>query len=153
MYLTIKLIHIISATLLFGTGLGSAFYMYQIYRQGYMKAMEIVNKQVVLADFLFTTPTIIIQLLSGLWLFHYTGLPWTNLWLWLVLGLFGFIGLCWLPVVWLQIKLTKIAQQLTAPSHDYHRKMRRWLILGLLAFPATLLLYVLMVFKPFFIQG
>ena len=51
MYLTVKLIHIISATLLFGTGLGSAFYMFMAYRSGSMKAMAVTNRIVVIADY------------------------------------------------------------------------------------------------------
>ena len=151
MYLIIKLIHIVSATLLFGTGLGSAFYLYFTYRQGNTTAMAITNKLVVRADFLFTTPTIIIQLISGLWLFHLSGLPWSNTWLWLVLGLYGFIGLCWLPVVWLQIRLSQMAKQAELINHAYRRLMNYWLILGLMAFPTTLVIYALMVFKPYWI--
>lgn len=148
MYLTLKLIHIISATLLFGTGLGSAFYLYFTYLRGNAEAMAVTNRLVVLADYLFTTPTIIIQLVSGLWLYYLTGLEWSNTWLWVVLGLYLFIGLCWLPVVWLQIKLTEMAENAIPNQALYHRFMRYWLILGLLAFPATLIIYALMIYKP-----
>ena len=67
-YPTVKFIHIISATLLFGTGLGSAFYMFMAYRSGNMKVMAETNRIVVIADFIFTTPTVIIQLVTGLYL-------------------------------------------------------------------------------------
>jgi len=150
MYLTIKLIHIISATLLFGTGLGSAFYMFMAYRSGNMNAMAETNRIVVIADYCFTTPTIIVQLLTGLYLANHLAIAWTSMWSLSVFGLYLFVGICWLPVVWLQIKLRNKAQHLLSPDTQYQLYMKIWLILGLLAFPAVIVIYILMVFKPFF---
>ncbi len=149
MYLTIKLIHIISATLLFGTGLGSAFYMYMAYRSDNIVLMAKTNRMVVIADFIFTTPTVLIQLLTGLYLLNQLGASWTSSWSLWVLGLFAFVGICWLPVVWLQIWLRDRAAVIDAPDEQYRRRMKIWLILGLMAFPAVLTLYAFMVYKPF----
>jgi len=149
MYLSIKFIHILSATLLFGTGLGSAFYMLMAYRSGSMRAMVVTNRIVVIADFIFTTPTVIIQLVTGLYLLNYQGLEWTSPWSLSVLGLYAFVGACWLPVVWLQIVLRNRAEQLQAPDAQYKFHMKIWLILGALAFPTVIILYALMVFKPY----
>lgn len=148
-YLAVKFIHIISATLLFGTGLGSAFYMYMAYRSGNMKVMAETNRIVVIADFIFTTPTVIIQLVTGLYLLDYLGLAWTSTWSLSVLGLYAFIGACWLPVVWLQIWLRDRANELNTPDIQYQQRMKVWLVLGALAFPAVIVLYIFMVFKPF----
>ena len=148
-YPSIKFIHIISATLLFGTGLGSAFYMYMAYRSGDMKVMAATNKFVVFADFIFTTPTVIIQLVSGLYLLNYLGQEWTSPWSLSVLGLYLFVGACWLPVVWLQIWLRDRAQELEQPDSQYKYRMKIWLILGLFAFPAVIVLYIFMIYKPF----
>jgi len=149
MYLLIKTIHIISATLLFGTGLGSAFFMYLSYRSENISAMAVTNRIVVIADFVFTTPAVFIQLASGLYLLQQTHLAWNSTWALLVFALFAFVGACWLPVVWLQIRLRDRAAELDCIDNKYRRQMRIWLILGLLAFPAVLLLYGLMIFKPF----
>ena len=148
-YPSVKFIHIISATLLFGTGLGSAFYMFMAYRTGNTKIMAATNRFVVIADFIFTTPTVIIQLVSGLYLLNYLGLEWTSVWSLSVLGLYAFVGACWLPVVWLQIWLRNRAQELNQPDAQYRQRMKIWLILGLLAFPAVVVLYVFMIYKPF----
>lgn len=150
MYLTVKLIHIISATLLFGTGLGSAFYMFMAYRGGNMEVMAETNRIVVIADFCFTTPTVILQLVTGLYLLKHLGLEWTSPWSLSVLGLYLFVGACWLPVVWLQILLRNTAQQLESPDALYKVRMRIWMILGIMAFPAVIVLYAFMVYKPFF---
>lgn len=149
MYLTVKFIHIISATLLFGTGLGSAFYMLMAYRSGNMQVMAVTNRIVVIADFIFTTPTVIIQLLTGLYLLNYQGLSWLSPWSLSVFGLYAFVGACWLPVVWLQIWLRNRAEQLQSPDAQYKFRMKVWLILGVMAFPAVLILYGFMVYKPF----
>lgn len=148
-YPTVKFIHIISATLLFGTGLGSAFYMFMAYRSGNMKVMAETNRIVVIADFIFTTPTVIIQLVTGLYLLDYLGLTWTSTWSLSVLGLYAFVGACWLPVVWLQIWLRDRANKLNTPDKQYQQRMKVWLVLGVLAFPAIIVLYIFMVFKPF----
>jgi len=148
-YPTIKFIHIISATLLFGTGLGSAFYMFMAYRSNTMNVMAETNRIVVIADFIFTTPTTIIQFITGLYLLNQSSLEWTSLWSLSVFGLYLFVGACWLPVVWLQIWLRNRALELDQPDQQYRQRMKIWLTLGLLAFPAVLLLYVLMIYKPF----
>lgn len=150
MYLTVKLIHIISATLLFGTGLGSAFYMFMAYRSGNMNVMAEINRIVVIADFCFTTPTVIIQLVSGLYLLNSIGLEWTSAWSLSVLGLYLFVGACWLPVVWLQISMRNNASRLKSPDARYRLHMKIWMILGMMAFPAVIILYMFMVYKPFF---
>lgn len=149
MYLSIKFIHIISSTLLFGTGLGSAFFMFMAYRTNNMLVMAKTNRIVVIADFIFTTPTVVIQLVTGLYLLDQLGKSWTSSWGLLVLGLYFFVGLCWLPVVWLQLNLAKQAEQLERPDKRYHQYMKIWCILGGMAFPAVIVLYALMIFKPF----
>lgn len=150
MYLTVKLIHIISATLLFGTGLGSAFYMFMAYRNGNMKVMAETNRIVVIADFCFTTPTVILQLVTGLYLLNHLELEWTSTWSLSVLGLYLFVGACWLPVVWLQIRLRDRAKHLQSPDDLYRLHMKIWMNLGIMAFPAVIVLYAFMVYKPFF---
>ena len=52
-YLWIKLVHIISATILFGTGLGIAFFMLRAHLSGSREAMTIVVLSVVMADWVF----------------------------------------------------------------------------------------------------
>ena len=148
-YPTVKFIHILSATLLFGTGLGSAFYMFMAYRSDNISAMAATNRIVVTADFIFTAPMVIIQLVTGLYLLNYLGIEWTSPWSLSVLGLYAFVGACWIPVVWLQIWLRNRALQLQRPDAQYRCRMKIWMILGFLAFPAVVVLYAFMVYKPF----
>lgn len=149
MYLTVKFIHIISATLLFGTGLGSAFYMFIAYRSNDVRVIKATNRHVVIADFIFTAPAVVIQLLTGIYLVQYQGLEWDSPWVLSVLTLYAFVGACWLPVVWLQIWLRDRAQVLDVMDAQYKFRMRLWILLGSMAFPAVLIIFVLMIYKPF----
>jgi uncharacterized membrane protein len=57
-YLVLKAFHIVSSTVLFGTGLGIAFFKWAVDRSGNVSAIWAVSEKVVLADWLFTTPAI-----------------------------------------------------------------------------------------------
>src|SRR4051794_30659633 len=110
-YLIVKFIHVLSSTLLFGTGLGSAFYMFFTNLTGDVRAIAVVTRRVVWADWLFTTPTAIIQPATGLYLVHLAGMPLSTPWLAWSIGLFIFGGACWLPVVWIQIRMATMAEE------------------------------------------
>lgn len=150
-YTTLKTLHILSMVLLFGTGLGSAFYKWMADRTGSVAHIAATGRQVVLADWLFTTPTVIFQPLSGLWLAHLAGWPLTTPWLVASLALYVLAGLCWLPVVWLQIRMRDLAEAAVASGTglppSYWRMARLWFWLGVPAFSAMVLVVVLMVGK------
>ena len=150
-YLAIKYWHIISAILLFGTGFGSAFYKWMADQSGNIQHIAITNRHVVLADWIFTTPTIIIQPLTGWWLASLSGLPLSTPWIATSLGLYILAGLCWIPVVYLQIAMQKMAQQaLSSATHlpkRYWTYTRLWLSLGIPAFGAMMIIVLLMVHK------
>ncbi len=151
-YEIIKWLHLLSATLLFGTGLGSAFYKWCADRSGNMHAIAHTNRIVVLADWLFTTPTVIIQPITGIWLATLMGIPLTEPWIAAALALYLVAGCCWLPVVWLQIRMRDLALASLASNNDldasYHIYARRWFWLGIPAFSAMIAVYFLMTFKP-----
>jgi uncharacterized membrane protein len=148
----IKWIHILSATLLFGTGLGSAFYKWSADRSGDVVAMAHTNRVVVIADWLFTTPTVIIQPITGFWLVHLFGIPYTQGWVITSLALYVIAGICWLPVVWLQIRMRDLSVKAVNDRQPlnprYYTHAKQWFWLGVPAFAAMILIYFLMVFKP-----
>jgi len=151
-YLILKLIHVISSTILFGTGIGSAFYMLRANQTKNLNAMLFAAKNVVLADWLFTTPAVIIQPLTGLWLVHIAHYPLLSHWIFWSIILYILIGMCWLPVVWLQIKvrdmLTVAIKANESLPEKYYHYMRIWFWLGWPAFIAIIIIFGLMVFKP-----
>jgi uncharacterized membrane protein len=151
-YLIVKWLHILSSTLLFGTGLGSAFYMFFASRTRDARAIAVVVRYVVVADWLFTTPTIILQPLTGFYLVHLIGLPLTSTWIVGSIVLYLLAGACWLPVVWMQIRMRDLAQEAAATggelSDRYWRFLRWWVALGIVAFLALVAVFYLMVVKP-----
>ncbi|MDR0776936.1 MAG: DUF2269 domain-containing protein [Azonexus sp.] len=150
-YTALKTLHILSMVLLFGTGLGSAFYKWMADRSGNLAHIAVTNRHVVLADWLFTTPTVIFQPLSGLWMMHLLDLPLSTPWVAASLGLYCLAGACWLPVVWLQIRMRNIAADALAHRAalpgSYWKMARCWFWLGVPAFCAMVLVVALMVFK------
>lgn len=147
----IKTIHILSATVLFGTGLGTAFFMWQATRSNNLPVIAHTSTWVVRADWLFTLPAIIVQPITGLWLMQLTSQP-LSPWLMGSLGLYTLAGLCWLPVVWLQIRMQQIAAQSLIAQRplatDYYRYANIWFWLGVPAFAAMVGVFFLMVLKP-----
>lgn len=121
-------------------------------RQNDVAVIHAAARHVVLADWLFTTPSVILQLATGLLLVREQGYALTECWIMGGLALYAFAGLCWLPVVWIQLQLRDLARDAQtnhAPLPPrYHRLYRWWIILGSLAFPAIVVVFYLMVFKP-----
>lgn len=151
-YLLVKWVHIISSTILFGTGIGSAFYVFMANRSREVPSIYFAARTVVVADFLFTAPAAVIQLLTGLWLLRFTGYSLSDGWVQWGLGLYFFAGVCWLPVVWMQIEMrdmARIALETNKPLPErYWKRQRWWTVLGSLAFPALVIVFYLMVAKP-----
>lgn len=152
-YLGLKYLHILSMVLLFGTGLGSAFYKWVADRSGHVGHIAVMNRHVVLADWLFTTPTILIQPITGMWMVSRLNIPLTTPWLATSLCLYVLAGACWLPVVWLQIRMRDLAASAWTShsplSVQYWRFARLWFWLGVPAFGAMVLTVFLMVVKPY----
>lgn len=151
-YLVVKWLHILSSTLLFGTGLGSAFYMFFTSLSRDVRATSVVVRHVVIADWAFTTPTIIIQPLTGFYLIHLAGFPLSSAWIKWSIVLYLVAGAAWLPVVWMQIKMRDMALEAaranTALPEKYWRYLRIWVALGIVAFAALVVVFYLMVAKP-----
>lgn len=151
-YELVKWLHILSATILFGTGLGSAFYKRCADRSGNLQAIAHTNRIVVLADWMFTAPTILIQPLTGVLLLQTLDLPLTTPWVMVAIALYLLAGACWLPVVWLQIRMRRLSLQALrqdAPLDAAYRKLARiWFWLGVPAFITMMIIFFLMVFKP-----
>lgn len=151
-YLVVKWLHILSSTLLFGTGLGSAFYMFFTSLSRDVRATAVVVRYVVIADWAFTTPTILLQPLTGFYLIHLAGFPLSSGWIMWSIALYLVAGAAWLPVVWMQIKMrdmaTEAARTNTALPDKYWRYLRLWVALGSVAFSALVVVFYLMVAKP-----
>ncbi|MDO4250575.1 MAG: DUF2269 domain-containing protein [Moraxella sp.] len=152
LYQTVKTLHILSAVLLLGTGFGTAFYLFFANRSGSVPAISVVSYWVCKADFWFTTPCVFVQFFSGLWLMHALKMPFSATWIWASLGLFFFVGACWLPVVVWQLKMRDLAKKACDNNENlpaqYWQLAKKWEMMGYPAFCATIAIVFLMVFKP-----
>lgn len=152
-YIVLKWLHIVSSTFLFGTGVGSAFYMLFISLGRDVRATAAVTRHVVLADWLFTTPTVFIQPLTGFLMLRIAGFPMHSKWIMWSVALYVIAIVCWLPVVGLQYRLKRIAASTAAAGAadlppEYWRNLRWWVALGIPAFFAFVAIFYLMVAKP-----
>ena len=150
-----KTAHILSAAVLFGTGLGIAFFTWFGYRHamraGDIGAMRATLRLTVVADAWLTAPAVVFQAVSGVVLMMLLGWPLWSAWSAAVWSLFIFTGACWLPVVWIQILQWREARDaafVSALSGAFHKRFRVWFTLGVAAFAAVLAIYWLMVVKP-----
>ncbi len=151
-YLTLKLIHILAAVIVTGTGAGIAFFMFMANRSNNPQAIYVTAQHVILGDWLFTTPAIITQIITGVYLMNMQGYSFSAPWFYWVIGLFTFIGVCWLPVLRIQYKLRELAKSSIDSNQvtpEFKSLMKTWTLLGIPAFTAILGIFWLMVFKPF----
>ena len=151
-YLVVKWLHILSSTFLFGTGIGSAFYMLTASLTRDARAVAAVARYVVLADWLFTLPAIVLQPLTGFYMAHLAGYPLSSRWMiWSVI-LYLLAGACWLPVVWIQIRMHRLACAAayanTALPERYWSYLKVWVLLGIPAFFSLVIVFYLMVARP-----
>ncbi len=151
-YTLIKTLHIISATVLFGTGLGIASLMMFGHFSDDPAARLFAAQLTVKMDFIFTLPAGILQPLTGIWLIFNGGFAWSERWLVITYGLYLLAGLCWLPVVAIQIKMKSIleagARGESYNAHAYKRLFCWWFALGWPAFGGLVVVFWLMVAKP-----
>lgn len=140
-----------SATVLFGTGLGIAFFFWSA-RRGDDQARLFAARATVRADFIFTLPAVILQPITGAALIAKGGLDAGQAWLVASYALYVGAGVCWVPVVWLQIRMKRMLEMKVAGGEfdesAFERLRRIWFLLGWPAFLGLVAVFWLMVTKP-----
>ncbi len=148
----VKALHVLSATIFFGAGLMSAFWKYRGDSSSDLHVIAWAQRQVVLADWLFTIPSGIISPATGAYLVVAYGLRWTTPWV--VVSVCGYLLVMalWLPAAWIQIELRHMTRECVtrgvALPARFHQLNRIWLGLGVPAFGMALLIIYAMVAKP-----
>jgi uncharacterized membrane protein len=150
--LLLKLIHVLSSTVLFGTGLGVAYFMLVACRTRDAVIIAHTAGMVVVADALFIANAAIVQPVSGVQLALVIGYSLWESWIVAALALYVLVGACWLPVLWLQVQMRNMARVAAQEGTDlpdrYHRLFRIWFVLGWPAFISMVAIFALMIFKP-----
>lgn len=155
-----KTAHILSAAIVFGTGLGIAFFCWFGYR-GALRSRDIgalrsVLKLTVIADACLTAPAIVFQAASGVVLMNHLGWSFVSAWSLAVWALFLLAGACWLPVLYIQAQLSRESERsasVDALPAWFHAWFKRWFALGIPAFASVVAIYWLMVAKPLAVAG
>ena len=148
----IRVAHVLGACILIGTGSGIAFFMLMAHRTQNAEFIAKTASVVVVADMVFTATAAIAQPITGYLLMRQLGWSISEGWLALSLALYVFIGLFWLPVVYIQAKMRDEArmsvQRGETLTDRYHRLYRLWFACGVPAFSAIIALLWLMVSRP-----
>jgi uncharacterized membrane protein len=151
-YFLLKLAHVLGACILFGTGLGIAFFMWMANRAADVAVIAATARIVVIADTVFTAVAVVAQPVTGAVLADVLGVSLWSRWIVAALTLYLMVGACWLPVVAIQIKMRDLAaaaRDAGAPlPAQYHRLFRTWFILGWPAFAGMIGIFILMIVKP-----
>lgn len=151
-YQIVKTLHIMSSTVLFGTGAGIAFFMLRSHFTDNIHEKYFAARNTVLADYIFTAPSVIIQPLTGAWLVWQGGHDWLDLWLVATYVIYVISGCCWLPVVWIQIQLKNMVAHAVNTGEGlpprYYKLFKIWFILGWPAFIGLVAVFFLMVMRP-----
>lgn len=151
-YLLLKILHVIGATVIFGTGTGIAFFMLMAHLSGNAAFIGRTARVVVIADLLFTATAVILQPVTGWLLMRQTGASFADSWIATALALYLVAGLFWLPVVWMQARMRDLALDAAAADKPlpprYQQLFRLWLLCGFPGFGAVLAILVLMIAKP-----
>jgi uncharacterized membrane protein len=150
-YVILKLAHVIGACVLLGTEMGIAFFMWMANRTGEAGVVAATARIVVIADTVFTATAVVVQPVTGAALAWMAGIPLLSPWLVSSMMLYLLVGACWLPVVWVQMKLrdlARAARDADQPPARYHRLFRVWFVLGWPAFAGVVAILALMIAKP-----
>ncbi|MER9866388.1 DUF2269 family protein [Mesorhizobium sp. M0136] len=152
LYFLLKFLHVTGASVLLGTGAGIAFFMLLAHRTGNAATVAAVARIVVVADFVFTATAVVAQPLTGAALAWQAGYSLSEGWIVLSVALYIFTGMFWLPVVWMQMEMRKLASQAAAAGAPlpprYHRLFWLWFAFGFPAFAAVLGIFWLMIARP-----
>lgn len=152
LYLWLKFIHIISSTILFGTGIGTACVMVYGHYTHRVPIIAAINRYVVLADYMFTAISGTVQIITGLWMVYLAGYSFSLFWVWGSLTGYLIAACCWFPVVYLQIKMRDFAAHAeltnTALPKTYYQYFNYWFCLGWPAFLSLICVFYLMTTKP-----
>jgi uncharacterized membrane protein len=151
-YLLLKYLHVLGAIVLLGTGIGIAFFMAMAHRTRRAETIAAVARIVVIADFVFTATAVVAQPITGVLLAAEVGWPLDASWIVASIALYVITGAFWVPVVFIQARMRRLAEAAArageAPGPAYRRLYRVWFACGIPAFGAVLAILWLMIARP-----
>ena len=150
-YPILKLLHILSATILFGGGIFAALLGTIVFGSKKVKLIAEVGPHIVRVESYSTILSALVQIITGLWLASIAGFPVLTGWLGWALILFCIAGICWILGVWLQHRMVELSNKAIAANSElpaeYQKLFKSWTFLGLPSTIAMIGIFYLMVFK------
>jgi uncharacterized membrane protein len=152
-YLWLKWLHVISATVLLGTGTGISFFAVRAHRTRNIQVIASMMGDVRVANAMFMATAVVLAPLTGFAMVRTAHFPVVLLWLRSSVFLYAVVGACWLPLPWLQVRLHYLARRAAAEASglppQYLQRYLWWQALGWLGSAALLAIFCLMIVKPF----
>ena len=138
----LKTVHVLAAIFFLGFGLASFFYKALAWRSRDPAVVLWCDRQIVLADWIFTVPAGLTLPTTGAVLVLLYGLPWSTGWIAVGLGGYVLAALTWLPAARLQLQMRAMAERAVragTPLPDaYGAALRAWGALGIPSFAGAL---------------
>jgi uncharacterized membrane protein len=148
-----KFVHVLGACVLLGTGLGIAFFVFVAHRTHHPGVIAVTARLAATANLIFITAAMVVLPISGWGLARAIGLwPLEESWIVLSIYLYLFVLLCWLPALFIQIRMRNLAREAAVTTKklpaEYRRLFVLWLCLGWPALAAVVAIFALMVWQP-----
>ncbi|MEX2962702.1 DUF2269 family protein [Microbulbifer sp. TYP-18] len=145
-YLVLKTLHVLSAMVVLGTGIGIAWYTLRGWQSRDRRILSWISRETIIADWLFTATACLLLLASAAGMLISNPAWLHQRWLHLAMMLTAAVFLLWLPVLALQYRLRKAS---AGPGEvDTTPIMGLWCLLGACALPLMVAIVYLMVAKP-----
>ncbi|MGF6693554.1 putative membrane protein [Metapseudomonas resinovorans] len=152
LYFLLKTAHGLLAAVLLGTALAGLFFAFRAWKSGELQQLAATFASLVRLEIWFIGSSAVLLPLSGLALAKVGGWPMGQLWLLWSAGLYLLAALCWLPLLWLQVRIRNLARRALRDGEPIasqvagHVALRCWL--AVVALVLLVAVYVLMVVKP-----
>lgn len=151
-YTIVKTVHIVSGVILFGTGLGAAFFFLAAHRSSDLATRRFAARTSVRVHALFGLPALVVQPLSGIFLVEHAADHPFELWLSASYCAFLLACLCWTGAAYVQLRMARMLEAQAngheLDAHLYRKLLNLWFLLGWPAFLIFLLIFWLMVAEP-----
>lgn len=147
----LKIVHVISASLLLGLSLAMGLYVLFANLQHNLTIIIHATRQFIWLNIYVIGIASIIQLITGFLMAYVKGYVLSQFWGIVSFVGYGIAGFCWLPIIFLQMKCHDLAIDAQvcniALSKIYYQYLIAWVVLGLLAVFSIITVFYFMVYR------
>lgn len=148
MFYWVKIIHVVSAALLFGVGVATVIYYIYMHQQPSRSGIIKINQQIGYVDWVFIATAGMVQPMTGFMLIYLKNYPVTMTWWVMVMLGYALAGVCWFPAVYLRHQCLQLAESHDQLSTTYYRYYHWRCTLSYIAFAILIIVFYLMANVP-----